>query len=96
VFLGASFYVNSYKALRNKSANMDVLVMLGTTSAWTYAMVLIIVGYSYEDREDETRYMMAVEAHAHMFEISSVLITIILLGKFLESISKKKTVDKLS
>ncbi len=31
-----------------------------------------------------------------MFEISSVLITIILLGKFLESISKKKTVDKLS
>ena len=39
---------------------------------------------------------MAVEAHAHMFEISSVLITIILLGKFLESISKKKTVDKLS
>ena len=34
--------------------------------------------------------------HAHNFEISSVLITTILLGKFLESLSKKKTVDKLA
>jgi cation transport ATPase len=44
----------------------------------------------------EDDYRMAVEEHAHMFEISSVLITIILLGKFLESISKKRTVDKLA
>jgi cation transport ATPase len=34
--------------------------------------------------------------HAHNFEISSTLITVILLGKLLESISKKQTVDKLS
>ena len=34
--------------------------------------------------------------HAHCFEISSTLITVILLGKLLESISKKQTVDKLS
>lgn len=94
--LGAPFYVNSYKSLRNKSANMDVLVMLGTTSAWLYAMILVFCGYSYEYRQDLNRYKGAVEAHAHMFEISSVLITIILLGKLLESISKKKTVDKLA
>ena len=41
-------------------------------------------------------YKMAVQEHAHNFEISSALITIILLGKYIETISKKKTVDKLS
>ena len=39
---------------------------------------------------------MAIMEHSHNFEISSVLITIILLGKYIEAISKKKTVDKLS
>ncbi len=34
--------------------------------------------------------------HAHNFEISAALITIILLGKFIETVSKKKTVDQLS
>jgi Cu+-exporting ATPase len=45
--MGAQFYINSYKSLRNKSANMDVLIMLGTTSAWLYAIVLIGVGYDH-------------------------------------------------
>lgn len=40
--------------------------------------------------------MMSIMEHVHNFEISSVLITIILLGKYLETISKKRTVDKLS
>lgn len=70
--------------------------MLGTTSAWLYAIVLVFVGYTKEDRQYEEDYLMAVKAHAHMFEMSSVLITIILLGKLLENISKKKTVDKLA
>ncbi len=39
---------------------------------------------------------MQVMQHAHNFEVSSALITIILLGKYIEQYSKKKTVDKLS
>ena len=39
---------------------------------------------------------MVVMAHIHMFEVSSMLITFILLGKLIESISKKKTVQKLA
>jgi Cu+-exporting ATPase len=39
---------------------------------------------------------MKVLEHAHYFEISSALLTIILIGKYLEQYSKKKTVDKLS
>lgn len=96
IFMGAPFYMNSYKSLRNKSANMDVLIALGTTSAWLYAIVLIGVGYKEADMMDASMYKEKILMHAHNFEISSVLITIILVGKFLESVSKKKTVDKLS
>jgi Cu+-exporting ATPase len=96
IFMGAPFYVNSYKSLKNKSANMDVLIALGTTAAWLYAIVLIGVGYNATDMMDSKMYSMKVMMHAHNFEISSVLITIILVGKYLESLSKKRTVDKLS
>ncbi len=96
IIMGAPFYVNSYKALRNKSANMDVLIALGTTAAWLYGVVMIGLGYDHMDMMDSEMYEMKVLMHAHNFEISSVLISIILLGKYLETLSKKKTVDKLS
>ncbi len=38
-YVGASYYVNAYKALRNKSANMDVLVALGTSMAYFYSIL---------------------------------------------------------
>jgi len=41
-------------------------------------------------------YRMYIQNHAHNFEISSALITIILIGKYIETLSKKKTVDKLA
>jgi Cu+-exporting ATPase len=94
--MGAPFYVNSYKSLKNKSANMDVLIALGTSAAWLYGFVLVFVGYKKQDIEDDHMYRKMILMHSHNFEISSVLITIILLGKFLEALSKKKTVDKLS
>ena len=75
---------------------MDVLIVLGTTAAWGYGIALLIVGYDESDMEDHHMYQMAIKEHVHNFEISSVLITIILLGKYLETISKKKTVDKLA
>lgn len=94
--MGAPFYVNSYKSLKNKSANMDVLIALGTTAAWLYAIVLMCIGYKEKDMMDKNMYKEMILMHAHNMEISSVLITIILLGKYLENITKKKTVDKLS
>ena len=44
--MGASFYVGAYKSLKLGSANMDVLVALGTTAAWLYGVILIFVGYN--------------------------------------------------
>ena len=75
---------------------MDVLIMMGTTSAWLYGIVNIGVGYDELDMKDPHMYRMVIQEHSHNFEISSALITIILLGKYLESLSKKKTVEKLS
>ncbi len=75
---------------------MDVLIALGTTAAWGYGIVLIIIGYDEHDIMDSHMYSDMIQMHAHNFEISSVLITSILLGKLLETISKKKTVDKLT
>lgn len=96
IFMGASFYISAYKSLKHKSANMDVLIVLGTTAAWLYGIVMIGVGYSNEEDHDDEMFSMQVKEHAHNFEISAALITIILLGKYIETISKKKTLDKLS
>ena len=96
IFIGAAFYMSAYKSLRHKSANMDVLIMMGTTAAWLYGIVMIGVGYNEMERMHSEMFTMAAMEHAHNFEISSALITIILLGKYIETLSKKKTVDKLS
>ncbi len=49
IVMGASFYVSAYKSLLHKSANMDVLIMMGTTAAWLYGIVMIGVGYNMAD-----------------------------------------------
>ena len=94
---GSSFYVGAYKSVKHGGANMDVLVVLGTTAAWFYGVLTIFIGYgSHYDQEDESMKIHAVHEHGHNFEISATLITVILLGKWMESFSKKQTVDKLS
>ena len=99
-YMGADFYKGAYKSVKHCSANMDVLVVLGTTAAWAYGVLLIFV-HSHDvktgdpEHDKHLRHML-IHEHGHNFEIASTLITIILLGKFFESFSKKQTVDKLS
>ncbi len=75
--IGGQFYVGAYKALRNKSANMDVLVALGTSAAYFYSVYLSI---------------QSIGSSEHMtdlyFETSAVLITLIILGKLFEAKAK--------
>jgi Cu+-exporting ATPase len=75
---GARFYRGAWKALRAKSGNMDVLVALGTSAAYFY---------SY--------YLLATLGHGAMghlyFEASAVVITLVMLGKFLEARAKRGT-----
>lgn len=91
--LGYNFYQGAIKSLKGGSANMDVLVVLGTTAAWLYGVILIFIGdhtYGASGLDSvEATIQHAVHEHAHNFEISATLITVILFGKFLESFTKK-------
>jgi len=97
---GLIFYKGAYISLRHKSFNMDVLVALGTTCAWGYGILLVLFGLTCTNEERKTEIeqincQMNVMNVVHNFEMSSTLITIILLGKVLEAVSKRKTVEKL-
>ncbi len=78
--IGWQFYIGAFKALRNKSANMDVLVALGTSAAYFYSLFLTLL-WSTDT------------AHLHpetYYETSAVLITLILSGKLLETLAKSR------
>jgi len=76
--LGARFYRAAWNALRAKSGNMDVLVAMGTSAAYFYSVYLLI---SLGDQATGQLY----------FEASAVIITLVLLGKYLESRAKRGT-----
>ncbi|CAI0450046.1 unnamed protein product [Linum tenue] len=83
--VGRRFYVGAYHALRRKSANMDVLVALGTNTAYFYSVYVIIKATLAENFEGQD-----------FFETSAMLISFILLGKYLEIVAKGKTSDALA
>lgn len=82
--IGGQFYIGAYKALRNKSANMDVLVALGTSAAYLYSVYLSI---------------QSIGSSEHMtdlyFETSAVLITLIILGKLFEAKAKGRSSEAI-
>lgn len=78
---GKQFYVGAYKALRNKSANMDVLVALGTSVAYLYSIFLGI----------EWQINGAAGMPELYFEAAAVIITLVLLGKLFEVRAKGRT-----
>lgn len=82
--VGKRFYVGSYHALRRRSANMDVLVALGTNAAYFYSLYIVIKALTSDTFEGQD-----------FFETSSMLISFILLGKYLEIVAKGKTSDAL-
>ncbi|WP_066309281.1 heavy metal translocating P-type ATPase [Bacillus sp. FJAT-29814] len=82
--VGKQFYVGTYKALRNGSANMDVLVALGTSAAYFYSLYLSIRSLTTGEH--------MVELY---FETSAVLITLILLGKLFEAKAKGRSSEAI-
>jgi P-type Cu+ transporter len=81
-WLGARFYRAGWKALRAGSANMDLLVALGTSAAYGLSLVL---------------WWRNPEGMPHLyFESAAVIVTLVLLGKWLEARAKRRTLDALS
>ncbi|MFZ0476909.1 MAG: heavy metal translocating P-type ATPase [Halobacillus sp.] len=84
-YIGAPFYIGAYRALKNKSANMDVLVALGTSAAYFYSVA------------EGIRWQLNPDIMPELyFETSAVLITLILVGKLFESLAKGRTTQALT
>ncbi|MEW6120124.1 MAG: heavy metal translocating P-type ATPase [Pseudomonadota bacterium] len=78
-WLGARFYRAGWKALVAGSGNMDLLVAVGTSAAWGLSA-----------------YLLVAEPGAHLyFEASAVVITLVLLGKWLEARAKRQTTEAI-
>ncbi|WP_462412184.1 heavy metal translocating P-type ATPase [Neobacillus sp. Marseille-QA0830] len=82
--IGGQFYVGAYKALKNKSANMDVLVALGTSAAYFYSLYLSVMSLMGKGQAMELYY-----------ETSAVLITLIILGKLFEAKAKGRSSEAI-
>jgi Cu+-exporting ATPase len=80
--LGARFYKAGWYALKALTGNMDLLVSIGTTAGWALSVWL---------------WLTAHEGHApHLyFEGSAVVITLVLLGKWLETRAKRQTTEAI-
>ncbi|MED4794303.1 heavy metal translocating P-type ATPase [Priestia megaterium] len=82
--VGKQFYVGAFKALRNKSANMDVLVALGTSAAYFYSLYSSLKSLGSSAHTDQLYY-----------ETSAILITLILLGKLFEANAKGRSSEAI-
>jgi Cu+-exporting ATPase len=78
-YVGWQYYVGGYKAIRNGSANMDVLIAMGSSAAYFYS-IPVLLGW--------------IPGHVY-FETGAVIITLIRLGKFLEARAKGQTSEAI-
>lgn len=76
-YIGSRFYISAFHAIMARSANMDVLVAIGTSSAFGLSV-----------------YLMQTSDHLY-FESSSVIITLVLVGKYLETRAKQQTSEAI-
>jgi len=73
VYLGGPYLVGAWRRLRQRSANMDTLIAIGTSSAFGYSLARLLAGRAHE---------------AHSFMDAGIILTLITLGKYLEARSK--------
>jgi P-type Cu+ transporter len=83
--LGARFYKAGWHALLARTGNMDLLVALGTSAGWALSMWLWLTA------PDHAAHGMPAMAPHLYFESSAVVVTLVLLGKWLEARTKRQT-----
>ncbi|NIM17733.1 MAG: heavy metal translocating P-type ATPase [Candidatus Aminicenantes bacterium] len=84
-YVGRDYYVGGWRSLRSGSANMDVLVAMGSSVAYFYSVSVLAAG---------TLGSNALGEHVY-FETSAVIITLIVLGKLLEARAKGHTSEAI-
>jgi len=78
-YVGRQYYIGAFKAIRNRSANMDVLIVLGSSAAFFYS-IPVVLGW--------------LNGHVY-FETSAMIITLIKVGKYLEALAKGRTSEAI-
>jgi Cu+-exporting ATPase len=77
---GWTFYVGAYEAIKRKTANMDLLIAIGTLAAYIYSTIILFFPGALPVKERDV-----------YFEVSAVIIAFVLLGKYMEEAIKKKS-----
>lgn len=81
-YVGWDYYVSAWKALKNRTANMDTLVALGSSVAFFYSLAILVLGLD--------------PMHYHVyFESAAMILTLITAGKFMEARAKGQTGDAI-
>lgn len=81
-FLARTFYISAWKSFKHRSATMDVLVVLGTTLAFSYSVLSMFFGMFSHDPKYRPQTF---------FDTSTMLITFVSLGRYIENLAKGKT-----
>jgi len=80
IYLGGPYVLGAWERLKQGSTNMDTLIALGTTTAYGYSLYQLLFGDPH---------------HAHFFMDAGIILTLITLGKFLETRSKGTAADSI-
>ncbi|CAF3480183.1 unnamed protein product, partial [Rotaria socialis] len=84
IVCGRHFYVNAYRSLKHKSANMDVLIVMATTIAYVYSVLIMVVNI-----------ILKLDSPMTFFDVPPMLFLFIALGRWLENVAKGKTSQAL-
>lgn len=91
--INKAFFVNGYKSLFQLSPNMDALVALGSSAAFSYSLVVLYLMIDAMSQGQMIKVMSL--GHDLYFESAAMIPTLITVGKMLEAMSKGRTTDAL-
>ncbi len=80
IFGGRGFFVGAYQAIKQRVANMDLLIALGTSTAYLYSAFVVFFPR-----------VLPVEEKNVYFDVSAIIIAFVLFGKYMEEIIKKRS-----